>query len=118
MQSASLEQVSRSAADTEPSAAEADLPVPDVPPVAGVPPTPLSPAIVAAPPLPEGDTTTPTPPTPDESPSGACNPKGVREQAKAMRMSRARRFISTSHPRDLRERMLAASNGTIRVLAK
>jgi hypothetical protein len=114
VQSASLEQLSRSPVNTEPPDAEIAPPLLIMPPVAGAPPTPPAPPNVpeppTAPPVPDepplaGVTTTlpPEPATPGEPPSGACNPKGVREQAKTKVMRRAMRFISTSFPRVVRD---------------
>jgi hypothetical protein len=96
MQSESVEQVSRSVVDMEPLDAEIDPPVPFMPPAARLPPAPTAPG---------------------EPPPGACSPKGVREQAKRMGMSKARRFISVSFPRGLREHSQATRNDTTSLLA-
>ena len=78
-QSASLEQLSRSAVDVVPPDVEVDPPVPIAPPVATVPPIPV------APPL-------------RKPPSKARPPRGLEEQAKTKRMGRVSRFIACPFP--------------------
>lgn len=132
-QSASVEHASRSVVAVEPPDARVDPPVPAIPPVDRTPPTPLLLEWGSEPPLPVGVATPmappfpgepplarapasppPAPPNRDEPPSGACNPMGVREQAKTMQTSIARRFISSSLPQDTRAPMQAT---TIRAVA-
>jgi hypothetical protein len=94
-QSASLAQLSRLVVEVEP-------PEPEVGPM--LPPVPVTPPVAGAPPLPAAVPNPPAPP-PGEALSGTCNPKGVREQARTIVMSMARRFILASLPQDPRERM-------------
>jgi hypothetical protein len=87
-QSASLEQLSRSVLDMEPSEppdVEIDPPVPITPPVAMVPPLPV------APPL--------------------CK-RGLEEQAKTKRMGRGNRFIACPFPGNGFEACLGYDNAT------